>query len=114
MDCQGSLPPPLFFFNNLNSLEFSLTILDGNTGFPLPNEVGCFLSCQVTQAIFFPTDPGLYSNIFLLTFSNTLATHCFEVIQMLLHIILYFNIRRLNMDCKIIYPLFHHKNMTTH
>ena len=52
MDCQGSLPPP-FFFNNLNSLEFSLTILGGNTGFPLPNEVGCFPSCQVTQAIFF-------------------------------------------------------------
>ena len=31
-----------FFFNNLNSLQVSLTILGGSTGFPLPNEVGCF------------------------------------------------------------------------
>ena len=113
MDCQGS-PFFFFFFNNLNSLQFSLNILGGNTGFPLPNEVGCFPYHVKSPTQFFSTDSALYSNILLLIFSNTLATHCFEVIQMLLHMILYFNGRGLNTDCKIIYPLSHHKNITTH
>ena len=32
-----------FFFLTTNSLEFSLTILGGSTGFRLPSELGYFL-----------------------------------------------------------------------